>query len=92
MSIARKLAENPHVNHMIRKNIYIHSVDCACEGKEISSGNNKIDGKNCYCNVNVDLMGTNKNIKTSIDQPTDTVRIHIDPKNFKSHADMNKLE
>ena len=92
LSIARKLAESKRVNNLIRKNIYIHDVDCACEWKSSPDSKKFIEGRNCYCDVNVDLMGTNKDIKTNIDQPTDLVRIRVDPRNFKDLADANKLE
>lgn len=92
LTIARKLAGSKHINNAIRKNIYIHSVECSCESKSDDSSKNAIDGRNCYCNVNVDLLGTNKEIKTNIDQPTDKVNIRIDPRNFKALADPNKFE
>jgi hypothetical protein len=92
LAVVRKLAESKHVNNAIRKNIYIHSVDCACEWKANKNDTSMIDGRNCFCDVDVDLMGTNKHIKTNIDQPTDMVRMRVDPKDFKSLADTSKFE
>lgn len=86
MTIARKLAENPRINTAIRDNIYIHGVTCACESAKKSS-KTVLEGTKCFCDVNVDLLGSNKHIKTYTSQPTDKVSIEIDPKNATKYAD-----
>ena len=89
MAIARKLAESKYLNKKLRQNIYIHGVNCACEGGE--KNRDEINGENCFCEVDVDLLGSRKLIRTSIDQPTDNVKLKIDPTNFAIFADQNSL-
>ena len=91
LQIARKLAESEYINKKIRQNIYIHGVKCACETKTPESNENSILGKNCFCDINVDLLGANKHIRTNIEQPTDDISIEVDPVNFKKFADTNPL-
>ncbi len=86
MAIAKMLAESKAVNHAIRKNIYIHGVECTCESYDKKT-KTRMDGKNCFCAVNVDLLGTNKIIRTHETQPTGNVSIEIDPVNFTKYAD-----
>lgn len=89
LAIARKLAESKYLNKKIRQNIYIHGVNCACESGNKSR--NEIAGEKCFCEVDVDLLGSRKMIRTNIDQPTDAVKIKIDPGNFTSLADTESL-
>lgn len=89
MAIAKKLAESKYLNKKLRQNIYIHGVQCACE--EGTSLDDEINGEKCFCEVDVDLLGSRKTIRTNIDQPTDVVSLKIDPVNFSDLADTNSL-
>ena len=86
LAIARKLAESKKLNDMIRKNIYIHGVKCACETSS-KTAKNAINGNNCFCLVDVDLMGARKDIRTKLEQPTNIVSIEVNPKTFTKYAD-----
>jgi hypothetical protein len=86
LTIARRLAESKKINDLIRKNIYIHGVKCACESSSKST-RKAMDGSKCFCSVDVDLMGSRKDIRTKLEQPTDLVSIEIDPVDYTKYAD-----
>lgn len=89
LAIARKLAESDYLNKKLRQNIYIHGVECSCESGDKTK--DSMEGAKCFCAVDVDLLGSRKMIRTNIDQPTDVVKIKIDPDNFMSLADTKSL-